>query len=109
MTGPLEGSRISPEAKAQYKHELEEGVKLFRESLAEYEKSTYEPQKLKFKDVMDKALDVMNQAAKGCLNAKGQEREVVVEKDYQAFLNNDTLETRQQLSKDLDGLEDFLG
>jgi hypothetical protein len=105
MTDPISG-RVPPETQKVYQREFKEGVKLFQKSLAEYEHSTNDAQKAAFKKVMDEALTIMNQSARGFLGPKGQNE--VSEKlntDYQAFLAQDTPTTYKKLNSDLDHLK----
>lgn len=108
MTDPI--SNIPPELRATYKQEFARGVKLFEESLTAYQTTSDDQaeKKAKFKDVMDQALKIINESARGCLTARGQKEEVKLEKDYQSFLNNDTPANYRKLNNDLGHLKEFI-
>lgn len=109
MTGKIEGGgAITPELKAIYKKEFLHGVDLFKRSLIEYEKTDDENKKIKFKDVMDKALQVMNETAKLCLGKKALQQEKLFEKDYQNFITNGSSESLEKLNQDINKLEQTL-
>ena len=93
---------LTPNSRTFYEQKFEESLNLFQNSLSEYEKSTLPPQKAKFKEVMDKARVVMNETAKALLNNKTQTQEENLEKDYLAFLANQSPKTLAQLKKDID-------
>ncbi len=95
----------SPENPPSYRMEFQEGVKLFKDSLQEYSKSSETHQKVEFKKVMEKALKIMNQSAKAALSESVQTKEKKLEDDYHSFLNNDSDETRAKLEKDISDLE----
>lgn len=102
---PIHDGRIPLDIQKTYRQEFSQGVKLFQASLSEYENTTDENKKARFKDVMDKALHAMNEAARGFLGPKSQEVQTHLQTDYQAFLNNDTPETYKKLNNDLNHLK----
>ncbi len=103
MVDRIEGdSSISPQSKALYKQEFERAVGLFQQSLAAYENSQIPEQKDKYKDVMNRALQIIHETIKEALSKEGQKKGVQLDNDYQAFLNNDNPQTYQKLNKDLD-------
>ncbi|HSW87115.1 MAG TPA: hypothetical protein VLG49_06420 [Rhabdochlamydiaceae bacterium] len=108
--GMIEGSggSIPPDIKATYKQEFARSVDLFQKSLQEYEKTEEFHKKAKFKDVMDKALQIMNETAKACLSKKAQSEKTQLEKDYQNFIQHDNPETYDKLNEDIDHLKDYL-
>lgn len=104
MTEPINDRNISPQLQETYKNEYARGVKLFKDSLAEHQKAEDGPKKDKFKDVMDKALNVMNESARGFLSTRGQNEQKVLEKDYQTYLDKHDDQSYQQLNKDIDNI-----
>ena len=99
---------ISPQDKAQYKIEFERGADLFRKSFAEYQNAEG-PKKDLFKDVMDKALQVMNETAKYCLSKKKQDLEMKLENDYQNYMSSGSPESSAKVQQDIDRLQKGLG
>ena len=105
MSEPIDmSSKVPPELQRTYREEFQRGVKLFKDSLAEYEKTTDVNKKAKFKEVMDKSLDAMNKAARGFLKGQNKEFAAQLKTDYQNFLHNDTPATYQKLNQDIDQL-----
>src|SRR3569832_385027 len=96
---------ITPHDKEVYKQDFNRAVDLFQQSLVAYEKSQSAPQKAKFKDVMDKCLNVIHETIKEAIRVEAQKQLKTVEKDYQNFIDNDNPTTYQQLNKDLDSLK----
>src|SRR5581483_3391078 len=109
MKDPFSGNRISPELQATYRNEFARGIKLFEESLTAYENTPPDEviKKAKFKDVMDKALKIMNESARGFLSESGKSEESKLEKDYQAFLANDNKDSYNKLNKDIRHLKEY--
>ena len=108
MIEPI-SNNIPPELRATYKQEFARGAKLFQESLTAYETTSGDEaeKKAKFKDVMDQALKIMNESARGFLSARGQKQEAKLESDYQSFLHNDTPDNYRKLNNDLKNLKEF--
>lgn len=107
MADPIDHENISPKLQETYRNEFARGVKLFQDSLVEYEKSQNEPQKEKFKDVMNKALNIMNESARGFLSTRGKEDQKTLETDYQNFLSKDTPENYQKLNADIENIKHY--
>jgi hypothetical protein len=87
------------------KQSFNKAVNLFQQSLQAYEQSDIPAQKAKFKDVMDKCLQVIQQTAREAIRAEAQKTMDQVDKDYQSFLDNDNPQTYKQLNSDLDHLK----
>jgi hypothetical protein len=102
------GGSIPPDIRATYKQEFSRSVDLFQKSLQEYEKADELHKKAKFKDVMDKALQIMNETAQACLSKKAHAEKNQLEKDYQNFIQHDNSETYGKLNDDIDHLKDSL-
>ena len=110
MVDPLDNKHITSDLKATYKNEFTRGVKLFQDSLGEYEKADEIHKKAKFKDVMDKALTIMNQAARGFLTTeaerkKAQEVKEEILTDYQNYLATDNKDMYNKLQGDITNLK----
>lgn len=103
----MEPEKIPSDVKAAYKVEFERGVKLFQDSLAEYEKAgDFAKKKEMLKDVMDKALDVINEAARGFLSkTEAKEQKEKLLSDYAAFLKYGDTDTYAKLNQDVERLK----
>jgi hypothetical protein len=65
IQGPGEGaSRITPHDKALYENEYRHGVDLFQRALTEYTKTDEIHKKDAFREVMDRTMQVLNDAAR---------------------------------------------
>ncbi len=110
MTDPVSGQPLPHSLQETYRNEFAKGVKLFEESLNAYETTSNDEaaKKAKFKDVMDKALTIMNQSARGFLNQSGQMEEAKLEKDYQSFIASDNPAAQKQLHEDIRHIKGFV-
>ncbi len=105
MTG-IEGDQpITPQMRAQYKQECARGIELFKETLQEYQKSQIPAQKDEYKDVMDKALQVIRETVPQCLSAYMQKEEKELEHDYDAFIHNPSPQNYNKLAEDIKHFE----
>ncbi len=97
ITGPT-----GPREK-QYEQEYKHSADLFKRALDQYNKSDNPYQKAEFKDVMDKAMNVLNETAQALMRKELEEQNEKIEKDYQTFQkfpgDPDTID---QLNADLD-------
>lgn len=112
MSGRIDdGGSISPQDRALYRQEFKEGVNLFQNSLAEYQKADEVHKKNALKNVMDEALQVMNETAQLCLSKKAQMQENQLAQDYQAFssLASPTDTDYQKLNSEIDNLKKDIG
>lgn len=107
MTEPVGDKNISPQLQETYRNEYARGVTLFKNSLTEHQKAEDGPKKDKFKDVMDKALNIMNESARGFLSTKGQADQKVLQQDYQTYLANHDANSYQKLNKDIDNIKHY--
>jgi hypothetical protein len=109
MSG-IEGSgSIPPDVRATYRQEFAHGLDLFQRSLSEYQSTDAGHKKDMFKQVMDEALQVMNETAKMCLNRAGQKQESALASDYDTFMSNGSSSSLQKLNSDIDQLKKFVG
>src|SRR3990167_9741129 len=94
---------ITPREQRMYEQEYKDGAKLFQKALEQYRKSDSIFQKHEFEEVMDKALNVLNQAANELKAKTLVEQNVKIKQDYQSFMKDPTnLAGASQLQKDLD-------
>ncbi len=99
------GGEISPQDKVLYRQEFDRAVNLFQQSLTAYEQSQIQAQKEEFKDVMNKALQVIHQTIRQAVDQRVEGREKELDQDYQKFLAQDTPENARQLNNDLNDLK----
>lgn len=99
MTG-IEGD--TPQIRPTYKQECAQGVHLFKQTLAAYQKSDIPEQQEKYKDVMQKALLIIHETAARCLSAELQKEEINLEQDYKNYIASPTPENLNQLQNDLE-------
>ncbi|MBS0586211.1 MAG: hypothetical protein JSR76_07970 [Verrucomicrobia bacterium] len=111
MVDPV-NNKVTPDLKATYKDEFARGVKLFQDSLGEYQKADEMNKKAKFKDVMDKALVIMNQAARGFITSSSEKEKAEAFKgkmmeDYQNFIASGDSDAYSKLQSDVNTLKRF--
>lgn len=94
---------IGPREIKRYEQEYKHGADLFERSACEYAKSNNPFQQAEFKDVMDKAMEVLNETARGLKREELMKQNQQIEKDYERFQKDPTDElARQQLVRDLE-------
>lgn len=91
-----------------YRQECSRGVELFQKSLTAYQSAEGSLQRDAFKDVMDKALKVIQETVPQCLNEHLKKQEKRLEADYQNYLAAQTPENLNRVSKDLSSLKQEL-
>jgi hypothetical protein len=84
-----------------YKQEYVQSAALFQKALAQEAKSTYTPQQQQFQQVMEKAMDVLNNAARGLKNPGLIAQSNQIQKDFAAYQKDPSDQNRQALQKDL--------
>jgi hypothetical protein len=105
MVDPLSGDgRINPQTQQVYKQEFAEGAKLFQQSLQQYQNSNIPAQKEAFKDVMKKALNIMNETAQLCLSKEAQKKESKLNDDFANFDANDSAQNTKALDSSINSL-----
>jgi len=100
-SGSGDVNKISPQDRKLYEQEYKNGAKLFQETLDDYAHANSKYQKQAFKNVMDKALDVLNQSARALNEDKLLQQNAKIQKDYETFKQQDTPEAQQKLNDDL--------
>lgn len=108
MVDPASSNNIPPDLKHVYKQEFLEGANLFEQSFSQYQNSQIPAQKEAFKDVMKKAMTVMNETAKLCLNREAQKSEAKLNESFEDFEANQNPQTMEDLSKSIKDLKDDL-
>lgn len=90
VEGPGEGMPISPHDRIQYEQEYRQGVDLFQRALTEYNKADEIHKKEAFKEVMDKAMQVLNETAKELKRSDLMDQNQKISQSFQALQENDT-------------------
>jgi uracil DNA glycosylase len=85
-----------------YQQECAQGVHLFKETLTAYQTSQIPEQKIKYQDVMEKALQIIHETATRCLSQELQKEESTLEQDYKNYIASPTPENLSKLNQDLD-------
>lgn len=92
---------INPHAKELYKQEYQHGADLFQRALKEHANSQNIYQKAEFKDVMDKALLVLNETARELKEKNLLAQNQQIENDYKAYQSSPNQKTMERLEEDL--------
>ena len=87
-----------------YKQEFTEGLDLFKKSLNGFANADEEHKKAKFKDVMDKTLNVLRETVKASLSKEAEIKEDALEKDYLNLLSKETKEKNEWNKRDIEEL-----
>jgi hypothetical protein len=94
---------LGPSQKKMYEQEFKHGADLFKNALAQYEKSNNPNQKAEFKDVMDKAMNVLNESAHGLMRKELEAQTQKIAQDYATFQKfSGDPNTINKLNQDLD-------
>ncbi|MBI3900957.1 MAG: hypothetical protein HY324_02255 [Chlamydiia bacterium] len=97
------GLPITPREQKMYEQEYKDGARLFQKALEQYCKSDSIFQKHEFEEVMEKAMNVLNQAANELKEKALLEQNVKIKQDYQSFMKDPTNQSGAGLlHKDLD-------
>jgi len=101
---------VGPRDKKMYEQEYKHSADLFKRALDQYTKSDNPYQKAEFKDVMDKAMNVLNETASGLMRKELKTQNDLISKDYATFQkypgDKDTLD---KLSQDLEKARKSIG
>ena len=95
-------SSLSPEDRRAYEREYVQGADLFQRALAEHAKTQDIYKREEFKDVMDKALLVLNETARELKEKKLAEQNAKIEQDYREYQQHPDPETQKKLNQDLE-------
>lgn len=101
--GDVSGSSpIGPRDKQMYEQEYKQSADLFQKALNQYGKSDNPYQKAEFHDVMDRALDIMNETASELMRKELKSQNEKIAQDYQTFQKfPDDPDTQEKLRQDL--------
>ena len=94
---------LSPQEKKMYEQEYKHGADLFKRALDQYGKSDNPYQQAEFKDVMDKAMQVLNETASELMRKELQKQNDRIANDYASFQKDPTdKEAAEKLNQDLE-------
>ena len=96
-TGP-----VTPRQAEVYKKEYQHGVDLFQRALGQSAKSDNPYQKEQFGEVMDKAMQVLNETARELKRKDLLSQNKQISQDYQAYQQSPSDAMREKLIHDLD-------
>ncbi len=96
-TGPVTPSQTDKIYRQEYQH----GANLFEEALNQAQKTSYDPKKEQFGDVMNMAMKILNQTARGLKNEKLLKQNEKISKDFKAYQANPNKEHLDALKGDL--------
>lgn len=93
---------MSPRTRKLYEEEYKQGTNLFEKALNQSCRSSYPAQQQQFKEVMEKAMEVLNQTA-GQLKRKDLlKQNQKIEEDFQAYRKDPSQKHVQALKHDLE-------
>ena len=101
---------IGPREQKMYEQEYKHGADLFKRALDQYSKSDNPNQQAEFKDVMDKAMQVLNETAKELMRNELFKQNEKISQDYATFQKSPSdPDTQSKLEKDLDKAKKSIG
>lgn len=92
---------LSPQDKRAYEAEYKQGIDLFKRAVEDYSHSKNMFQKAEFKEVMEKAMQVLNETAAELQKKELLKQNETLSKDLAAFEEQDDAVNTAQLMKDL--------
>ena len=94
---------LGPREKKMYEQEYKHGADLFKRALDQYTKADNPYKQAEFKDVMDKAMNVLNETASELMRKELISQNDRISKDYEAFQKfPDDPDKAAKLNRDLD-------
>jgi hypothetical protein len=107
LSGP--GS-INPRDKKMYEQEYKQSADLFEKALGQYAKSDNPYQKAEFNDVMDRALNILNETASELMRKELKSQNDKIAQDYATFQKfPDDPDTQEKLKHDLEKAKKLVG
>ncbi len=104
------GGSIGPKERKMYEQEYKHSADLFKRALDQYNKADNPYQKNEFKQVMEKAMQVMNETAQELMRKELLKQNEQIAQDYATFQKfPEDGDTQGKLSKDLDRAKRSLG
>lgn len=93
---------ISPQEKKMYEQEYKKGVDLFQHALQQSSEAKNPYQKKQFQDVMNKAMNVLNETAKELKRKDLMAQNKQIASDYKAYQKDSSDIVANKLNEDLD-------
>lgn len=91
VQGPNEGAfPITPHDKAMYEQEYRRGVDLFQRALKEYSTADEDHKKDAFREVMDRAMQVLNETARELKRTDLMAQNQKIEQSFEGLQSNET-------------------
>jgi hypothetical protein len=100
---------VTPNEKKQYEEEYQQSVQLFQNALNQNAEAQNPYQQQQYQDVMEQAMHILNQAARGLKRSDLLAQNRRIADDYQAYLNNPSQEAQQKLIQDLNTAQKSIG
>jgi hypothetical protein len=93
---------LSPRDKKMYEQEFKHAADLFQRSLNEYAASDNPYQKEEFKEVMNKAMRVLNETAQELTRKELLKQNQAIEQDWANYQQDGTITSKDKLNSDLE-------
>ena len=100
---------ITPREKKMYEQEYKHGADLFQRALQQNNTSDNPYQKEQFGEVMDKAMQVLNETARELKRKDLMDQNKLIAQDYKAYQNNPNDQVSSKLKQDLDKAKKSIG
>lgn len=95
-------SPISPRDRKLYEQEFKHAATLFQQALDSYSKSDNPYQKQEFKEVMDKAMRVLNETAQELMRKELLNQNQKIASDYATYQQDESATAQAKLNSDLE-------
>lgn len=92
---------INPQDKKLYTQQYKHGIDLFQRALDGHATAGEVHKKDAFKKVMDQALNILNETARGLKDQKLLEQNAKIEQDYNSYRHSETGTEKDKLISDL--------
>ena len=99
------GGQINPQDLQTYRHEYKQGVDLFQRALKEYSAADEIHKKDAFREVMENALQILNDSAKAMKRTDLLQKNQQIAKDFQDLQDTGSLQAQKHLTDDLNQAE----
>lgn len=100
---------LGPREKKMYEQEYKHGADLFKRAMDQYTQSSNMYQQSEFKEVMDQALNVLNESAQGLMRKELLKQNEQIAKDYETFQKfPKDPDTQEKLSNDLETAKNLI-
>lgn len=100
---------LTPQDRAMYKEEYRHGVDLFQRALNEYSSADEIHKKEAFRQVMDRALQVLNDTARGLKRTDLMAQNKTIQEDLKSYESSQKDEDKSKLAADLQQAQKKIG